>query len=85
MAKKLLVMVAALGFMAGTSAGQDANTIVQKAISAMVKVTSIQYSGTGHDYELGQNFRPTTPWTKLIVTRYTRASALRQWPNWWIV
>lgn len=72
MAKKLLVMVAALGFMTGTSVGQDANTIVQKAIGTMGKVASIQYSGTGHDYELGQNVRPTTPWTKLIVTRYTK-------------
>ena len=70
MAKKLCIILACLGLVSASLSAQDATTVLQKALKTMGDVKSIQYSGSGHDFELGQNVRPTTPWTKLIVTRY---------------
>lgn len=72
MAKKLCILAAALGFVISPLNAQDATAVLQKAQKAMGNVSSIQYAGNGYDFELGQNVRPTTPWTKLIVTRYTQ-------------
>src|SRR3954470_2522605 len=65
-----LVMVVLL---AGVSlAAQDAKTVLQAASKAMGDVKSIQYSGTGHLYALGQAFSPTSAWPQNNVTSYTR-------------
>ena len=65
-------MLAAVGSVNCVAHAQDAKTVLQKALKTIGDVQSIQYSGSGHNFELGQNVRPTTPWTKLIITRYTQ-------------
>src|SRR5207248_575593 len=53
-------------------AAQDAKTVLQAAAKAMGEVKSIQYSGTGHLYALGQAFSPTSAWPQNNITSYTR-------------
>jgi glyoxylase-like metal-dependent hydrolase (beta-lactamase superfamily II) len=61
---------------------QDASLdAVAKAMGA-AGVKSIQYSGTGTNFQVGQNYSPDLPWPRFVVKSYTRlasydASALR--------
>lgn len=51
---------------------QDASSVVQRAASAIGGIPkSIQYSGTGANYQFGQSVRPGGPWPKYIVKSYT--------------
>ena len=52
---------------------QDAGAIVDAAVKAMgtAAVQSVQYSGTGSVFLLGQNPRPDAPWPRFRVVRYT--------------
>jgi glyoxylase-like metal-dependent hydrolase (beta-lactamase superfamily II) len=45
---------------------------VAKAMGA-ASVKSIQYSGSGTNFQLGQNFSPDVPWPRFVVKSYTRA------------
>src|SRR5215510_3261717 len=36
-------------------------------------VKSIQYSGSGTNFQVGQNFSPDIPWPRFVVKSYTRA------------
>jgi glyoxylase-like metal-dependent hydrolase (beta-lactamase superfamily II) len=55
-----------------TMAAQDATTVLQRASSAMGAMPkSVQYSGTGANYQLGQSVRPGGPWPRYIVKSYT--------------
>jgi hypothetical protein len=53
-------------------AARDAKTVLQAANKAMGDVRSIQYSGTGHLYALGQAYNPTSAWPQNNITSYTR-------------
>src|SRR3984893_1784707 len=53
-------------------AAQDAKTLLQAASKAMGDVKSIQYSGSGHLYALGQAYSPTSAWPQNNITTYTR-------------
>ncbi len=73
MKKKLLVVVL-LGLMVRTAAAQDAKAVLQAASTAMgtANVKSVQYSGTGYNTAMGQNFSVDADWPKFEVTSYTR-------------
>src|SRR5262249_39503442 len=55
-------------------AAQDANTVIANASKAMGadNLKSIQYSGSGYDFAIGQNVNPNSPWSKFIDKTYTR-------------
>src|SRR5215469_10584725 len=53
-------------------AAQDAKTVLQSASKVMGDVKSVQYSGTGHLYALGQAYSPTSAWPQNNITSYTR-------------
>src|SRR5687768_5226971 len=68
----MLSRLAALGttlvVLSWTLAAQDVSSVLQRAgtsIGGMPK--SIQYSGTGANYQLGQSVRPGGPWPRYIV------------------
>lgn len=63
----ILVLVLPLSMVA-----QDAKTALQAASKTMGDVKSIQYSGTGHLYALGQAYSPTSAWPQNNITSYTR-------------
>src|SRR5437667_10219318 len=51
--------------------GRAALESVAKAMGA-ASVKSIQYSGSGVNFQVGQNFSPDTPWPRFVVKSYTR-------------
>ena len=52
---------------------QDGGALVAAAAKAMgtTSLQSIQYSGTGSVFMVGQNFRPESPWPRFRVVKYT--------------
>jgi glyoxylase-like metal-dependent hydrolase (beta-lactamase superfamily II) len=54
---------------------RDAKSVLEGAASALgaSDLTSIQYTGQGSNFALGQNPRPDAPWPKFNVVRYERA------------
>ena len=54
---------------------QDASLdAVAKAMGA-AGVKSIQYSGTGTNFQVGQNYSPDLPWPRFVVKSYTRLAS----------
>ena len=75
MIRKWMVAVplfAILAWAAGT--GQDAKTVISSATTALGadKLKTIEFSGSGFDYVIGQAPNPTSPWPKFIDKTYTR-------------
>jgi glyoxylase-like metal-dependent hydrolase (beta-lactamase superfamily II) len=72
--KKILSMVV-LGAMATgfEATAQDAAAVIDAAANAMgtTSLQSIQYSGSGAVFMLGQNLRPDAPWPQFTVPNYT--------------
>ena len=73
MQKKLCVAISVFALCAGVVSAQDAKTILKAATQAMGDVTSIQFSGTGHNDALGQSYTPNSAWPETNVTSYTRS------------
>ena len=71
--KKILPIVV-LGATAAAfqAAAQDAAAVIDAAAKAMgtTNLQSIQYSGSGAVFMLGQNVRPDAPWPRFTVTKY---------------
>jgi glyoxylase-like metal-dependent hydrolase (beta-lactamase superfamily II) len=57
------------------SYAQDARAALQGVASAMGAgaVKSIQYSGSGVNFQVGQNYIPEMPWPRFVVKRFTRS------------
>jgi hypothetical protein len=75
MAKKSLVnVILCLALMAGIASAQDAKTVLAAAEKAMgaTNLKSVEYSGTGFNAALGQNYNPTSAWPKFDLKTYTR-------------
>ena len=72
MTKKLTGLVTLLFVFSVSLAAQDAKTALQAASKAMGNLKSLQYSGTGHLYALGQAFSPSSPWPQNNITSYKR-------------
>jgi glyoxylase-like metal-dependent hydrolase (beta-lactamase superfamily II) len=72
---KKIFPIVLLGAMAAgfEAAAQDAAAVIDAAAKAMgtTGVQSIQYSGSGAVFMLGQNLRPDAPWPRFTVTKYT--------------
>jgi glyoxylase-like metal-dependent hydrolase (beta-lactamase superfamily II) len=68
---RLAAVLVLLSPLAATA--QDASLDnVAKAMGA-AGVKSIQYSGSGTNFQLGQNFSPDIPWPRFVVKSYMRA------------
>jgi len=72
--RKSLVAIAMALVMCWSLSAQDATSVLQRAGSVIGGIPkSIQYSGTGTNFTLGQSVRPGGPWPRFIVTSYTAA------------
>jgi glyoxylase-like metal-dependent hydrolase (beta-lactamase superfamily II) len=73
MAKRFLVLSLA-GLLSASAAAQDVRSVLQAAAAAMgvANVTSIQYTGTGWQGMVGQNFSPDVDWPRVDLKTYTR-------------
>lgn len=71
--KKMFSLVLLGAMVSGFEAGaQDAAAVIDAAAKAMgtPSLQSIQYSGTGSVFMLGQNVRPDAPWPRFRVIKY---------------
>src|SRR5579875_435028 len=68
------VMAAAFSAWAATSGQPDAKAVLSNVSKAMGAdgLKTIQYSGSGADFSLGQAFSPTSPWPRFNDKTYTR-------------
>ena len=74
MANKALVLFVVLALSAGSVAAQDVRRVLEAAAAAMgvTNMTSIQYSGTGWQGAVGQNYTPAHDWPRFDLANYTR-------------
>ena len=72
-AAAVALSLAVLGWAAG--APQDAKTVISNALKALGadNLKTIEYSGAGYDYAIGQNANPSMPWPRFNDKTYTRA------------
>jgi glyoxylase-like metal-dependent hydrolase (beta-lactamase superfamily II) len=65
-------LLATLAWAAGVQ--QDAKSVIQSATTALGagNLRTIEFSGSGYDYVLGQAPNPSSPWPKFIDKTYTR-------------
>ena len=78
-----LIFAAAVTSVALTARAQDAKTVLSNASKAMGadSLKTIQYSGAGTEYALGQAFNPSSAWPS-SSSPMTSAS-LQKWPIAW--
>jgi glyoxylase-like metal-dependent hydrolase (beta-lactamase superfamily II) len=74
MAKRLWLSVILAAWTTGPLTGQDVRGVLQAAANAMgaASMRSIQYTGTGWQGMVGQNFAPDQDWPRVDLTSYTR-------------
>jgi len=75
MIRKWMLAVPLLAVLAGaTGTQQDAKTVIGNATTALGagNLKTIEFSGSGFDYALGQAPNPTSPWPKFNDKTYTR-------------
>ena len=74
MTKKLILPVSLIAILAWAAGGQDAASVVSAATKALGSgdLKSIEYSGSGADYVLGQAGNPNVPWPRFVDKTYTR-------------
>jgi glyoxylase-like metal-dependent hydrolase (beta-lactamase superfamily II) len=73
--KTLMVVVAVVALLPQVGACQDAKTVLEGVAKAMggTDLKSIQYSGSGSTFAVGQNPNPTAPWPRFNAKSYTRS------------
>ena len=70
--RPLIAIIMAPLVMSFTLTAQDAGAVLQRAGSAVGGIPkSIQFSGTGANYQFGQSVRPGGPWPRFTVKSYT--------------
>jgi hypothetical protein len=74
MAKRFWLSLSLAALVAGPGAAQDPRSVLQAAANAMgvANMESIQYSGTGWQGMVGQNYAPADDWPRVDLTSYTR-------------
>ena len=72
MTKRCIAALAAVMLLSWTASAQDAKTVIDNASKTMGSLKSVEYSGSGFDYAIGQNVNPNSPWPKFIDKTYKR-------------
>jgi glyoxylase-like metal-dependent hydrolase (beta-lactamase superfamily II) len=72
MTRKILLALTLVAVLTGSLLSQDAKTVIDNASKAMGALKSVEYSGSGLDFAIGQNVNPNAPWPKFIDKTYTR-------------
>ena len=65
-------MVCAAGAVAFAQRAPDAQQALAAASAAMGTVRTLQFSGSGSDFVLGQHYDPASPWPRFTVKSFTR-------------
>ena len=75
MRRKILISLAltcALIAVYAIGAAQETKSVLEAAIKNMGDVKSVQFSGSGAQFNLGQSVSPTTPWPPAQLKSFTR-------------
>jgi glyoxylase-like metal-dependent hydrolase (beta-lactamase superfamily II) len=72
MRKKCIAALAAALLLCWTAFAQDAKTVIDNASKAMGSLKTVEYTGSGFDFAIGQNVNPNSPWPKFIDKTYKR-------------
>ena len=72
MIRKCVAVLTAGLFLSCAAFAQDAKTVIDNASKAMGSLKTVEYSGSGFDFALGQNPNPNLPWPKFIDKTYKR-------------
>jgi glyoxylase-like metal-dependent hydrolase (beta-lactamase superfamily II) len=70
--KKLALVLAAVALTPLPGHGQDSKAVLDGVSKAMGDVKSLQYTGSGAYFFLGQNVNPAAPWPRFNLKTYTR-------------
>lgn len=75
MLRKCAAVAVLVTLLPWSAEAQDARTVIGNASRAMGadNLRTIEYSGSGFDFALGQAVNPNAPWPKFINKTYTRA------------
>ncbi|HEV2201770.1 MAG TPA: MBL fold metallo-hydrolase [Bryobacteraceae bacterium] len=78
--KWLVIVTAAAGLalIQNASAAGDSKSVIDSAQKAMGNLKTVEYSGSGADFVLGQAFSPSSPWPRFIDKTYTRSINFEQ-------
>ena len=74
MLKKLCLITFVAMLLPGAIYAQDAKTTLEKAAQAIgaANLKSLQYSGSGANFAVGQSHTPGEPWPKFNIKSYDR-------------
>jgi len=72
MRSKILIALTLACALRVAAGAQDAKSVLEVTIKNMGDVTSIQYSGSGAVFTLGQSLSPASPWPRVEVKSFTR-------------
>src|SRR5882724_1414889 len=74
MRKQFWMSLSLVALMAGSAAAQDVTSVLRTAATAMGMndMKSIQYTGTGWQGMVGQNYAPDQDWPRTGLKSYTR-------------
>jgi glyoxylase-like metal-dependent hydrolase (beta-lactamase superfamily II) len=70
--KRVLILATLMVALASTVFAQDAKTVIDNANKAMGSLKTVEYSGSGVDFAIGQNVNPSAAWPKFIDKTYKR-------------
>ena len=70
--KKWILVFVALALMPRLGNGQDSRAVLDGVTKAMGDVKSLQYTGNGAYFFLGQSVAPGTPWPRFNLKTFTR-------------
>jgi glyoxylase-like metal-dependent hydrolase (beta-lactamase superfamily II) len=73
MLKKILFALTFACALCAVVSAQDAQGVLEATIKNMGEVKSIQYSGSGAVFTLGQSASPDAPWPRVEIKSFTRA------------
>src|SRR5947209_2640209 len=75
MIRHCLAAVISIVSIVPAAAAQDAPAVINAASQAIGadRLKTLEYSGSGSDYAIGQAYNPSSPWPKFIDKTYTRA------------
>src|SRR5262245_19243231 len=72
MTKSSLRFLVLFATLASTAFAQDAKTAIDNATKVMGALKTVEYSGSGFDFAIGQNVNPSSAWPKFIDKTYKR-------------
>jgi len=72
MRRQMLLVLAIAVALTATASAQDSKSVVDSASKAIGSLKSVEYSGSGFDFAIGQAVNPSSPWPKFVDKTYKR-------------